>query len=82
MSTRIRRCFKNRLKGRQSVHHAEEEEEAPQDPPKFYCIGVSYLHLLFTHYLEGEGPNINHKKGKMLLYKVNVFIFTTAQLFW
>lgn len=60
----------------------KERRRHPRTPPGLHCVGVSYLHLLVTHYLEGEGPNINHKKGEMLLYKVNVFIFATVQLFW
>lgn len=84
MSTRIRRCFKNQLKGRQSRHHAEGEEEAPQDlPPPKIALRRGELSAFASHALSrGRGPNINHKQGETLPYKVNVSIFTMAQLFW
>lgn len=62
MSTRIRRCFKNRLKGTQSVHHAEGEEEASQDPPRIaLCRGEL---LAFASHTLSRGRRAKYQPQK------------------
>jgi len=68
MSTRIRRRFKKRLKGRQGPRHAEgEEEEAPQEPPRT-ALRTGELFAFALHTLSG-GRRDKHQPPKCYFTK-------------
>jgi len=60
-----------------SAHHTKGEEEALQDLSR--AVWCRDIYNDYSYYLEGTAPDISHKKGKMLSYKVTAFIFSTVQ---